>query len=279
MIILVASHPRSGTHFMIDSIVNNVENAEFPFVRPSFLALENLVHPHDKAIVDEWEKQINSHESRVLVVKTHMLPEEITGAMERPGMLGGEREQKLFKTIWNQSRKVYINRGVEDTLTSLYHYSRRIDIQFHKSRVRMKKMEFSEFLRSPNFLIYPCRSFQAYDENKVTFWAYHSEQWGNTCDAFVTYENLRNDFANTLEKVAEDIKISDMLIRPVKQVMIIKDPNPGLFNSVKKHFFRLRRKVNRNTAVFARKGVVGDHKNIFSQADHEFVAQYAGQGR
>ena len=46
--IIISSHPRSGTHFLIDSLIFNSSILSFPKIRPSYSTLENLILAHDK---------------------------------------------------------------------------------------------------------------------------------------------------------------------------------------------------------------------------------------
>ena len=59
--IFIISHPRSGTHFTIDSLrINLGSQVNFGNIRPSYSTIENLILPHDPEINEEWIKWINN---------------------------------------------------------------------------------------------------------------------------------------------------------------------------------------------------------------------------
>ena len=56
--ILVATHPRSGTHFLINSINLNFKNFEFSLIRGLYPTLEGLFWTHDNEYTKEWERYL-----------------------------------------------------------------------------------------------------------------------------------------------------------------------------------------------------------------------------
>ena len=54
--ILVAAHPRSGTHFTINSLCMNLKDIEFPLIRDGYPSLEGLFLTHDDEYIKEWEE-------------------------------------------------------------------------------------------------------------------------------------------------------------------------------------------------------------------------------
>ena len=76
---IIASHPRSGTHFLIDSIQLNLPKISFPQIRPSFATLENIILPHDKEIFGLWINWLKKCDDENLnpIIKTHCLPSDL----------------------------------------------------------------------------------------------------------------------------------------------------------------------------------------------------------
>jgi len=103
--ILVASHRRSGTHLLLDSIRNNAEN-----VAQRFEAIEDT-----RSSVDD--------EARTVLIKTH-LDRQGTDNFFRERTLS-EQQRALFQKMIETNRTVYVYRDGRDVMASLYHYMQR----------------------------------------------------------------------------------------------------------------------------------------------------------
>lgn len=116
--ILVNSHRRSGTHFLIDALRLNLDNAIFPMHRSlpkdfnigSILSKREKIFQVFKSILDQ---------DKIILIKSHLLPEEMN--LKKPR----DRYEKLIKEIYLNSYKFYIfrdGRDGYDFIISLYEF-------------------------------------------------------------------------------------------------------------------------------------------------------------
>ncbi len=274
MVVLVASHPRSGTHFLIDSILQNFNGAELRPIRPGFSSLENLLLIHDKGCTDEFYDFVfgKGQENELRICKTHVLASELKDSLEKKGFLT-EKDREIVSYLFFKAPKVYIKRDVRDTLVSLYHFERNGGGLFGNLKKRLAQASISEFLRMPNHLIFPCREFQEFDRNVVTYWAEHMRQWDEQETVEIQYEDLKENFEKSIRQLAQELKVGHLLKEEIRQPQISKLPS-NIFSRLPRRI--QNRFVNKTlTAVFPRKGIVGDHKTHFTQEDYLFINKQA----
>src|SRR5207244_5188413 len=127
-IVVVASHRRSGTHLMLDSLRSNVRD-----VHGRFMTLERIEPSHEKHLpIAEFDRRLRSQRGIVLV-KTHPLPS--AGAWQAPG--ADEYASELLAT----APTIYVHRDGRDVLVSLYRF-----VQSYSAQVA--EQSFAGFLRA-----------------------------------------------------------------------------------------------------------------------------------
>ncbi len=243
-LILVISHRRSGTHWVIDSLRNN-----FPDVEYQFYNLDEISKNHQRYIpVSKFNRKI-SKASGHLILKSHM-------TAQLTPFRSGERE--FVKELLKNNKVIYVYRDGRDVLVSLYHYMRGF---------RNDLPRFSDFIRMEN-------DFDCYysSVNRIEYWKEHVVGWISKSDLdviTVSYEQLHSDYEGTIRK------LSDFLSLPLKSNSIdrIELKKYGIFRRALR---RLLPTIARSSAISPRKGVVGDWKNYFSERDLELFERTAG---
>lgn len=202
--ILVSSHPRSGTHFLINSILSTSDNFLFPQVRPSFLTLENLMLTHDQNILDLWLSEIKNANKlkKILIFKTHCTVDDIIYFIHNEKVFN--KEAKLIKYIYNNSIILNIKRDKINTLKSWFSFSKsNMLLTVNSSSSRHKNLKFSDFIRLKNLhKINIYKSFD-YDENLVRYLSFHHQNW-NQVDGkilHIEYENLKDNFQICIKNI------------------------------------------------------------------------------
>lgn len=197
--ILVSSHRRSGTHFLIDSLRKNIEDAEFPnhASLPADFNLGSLFSKEEK--VYTIFRRLTSVSSPV-IIKSHLLPEECN--IQSPK----DKHEELIKEIFSKSKKLYIARNGKDVLISLYKYLK-------------PDCSFSDFIRESNdHIVKELRSAQDIDSNRVAYWSYHINQWPLE-DAVmqIQFSDLMHNFKPTMTEILEflDYPLPQIIEKPV----------------------------------------------------------------
>ncbi|WP_234571541.1 sulfotransferase domain-containing protein [Rhodohalobacter sp. 614A] len=241
--ILINSHRRSGTHFLIDSIRANVQDAWFPnhFLLPADFNIGSLFGKDEK-VYKIFKKYLN--EDRPVIIKSHLLPEEMN--IENPK----DKFEQLIKDTFQQSKKIYIYRNGKDTLVSLYHFLK-------------PGVDFHNFLETKNdHIIRKIRTEQAYDENRVRYWGYHVEEWKKVEDVCILkFEDLKNNYTEAIKSVCDFINEPPQ--DPVKKPQI---PRFKLLHGIQKKMSNLGiTPLPASSSVRPRKGKVGDSDSYFTK--------------
>jgi len=234
--ILISSHRRSGTHWVIDLIRKN-----FIQVNKKFENIDRLLPSHEENLsIEEIENIINSSEQK-MILKTHMTA--ILSPFER-----NSPEFLYVKSILEKSKIIYVLRDGRDVLVSLYYYlnTYRKDIQG----------EFSNFLITLNDFDWIFGNL-----NRIEYWKLHIEGWKNVNNILVvTYEEIAENSLNVLFRISNFLGIN--LKTDIKNIPLKKS---FYWRILKKLFSQL---VN-SSSINPRKGQVGDWKNHFSEKDLE----------
>ena len=184
IIILVSSHRRSGTHFLIDSLRANIQDSVFPNHRqlPVDFNLGSLFSKDEK-ILNIFKSLINDNST--VIIKSHLLPEECN--MEDPK----DKIEEYIKEIYENSKKIYISRDGKDTLVSLYKFIN-------------PPISFSQFIREKNdHIVREIRSENYFDSNRVYYWTYHTTRWQlDKTVKQISFSDLSCQFDLTLSNIS-----------------------------------------------------------------------------
>lgn len=286
-ILLVATHPRSGTHLCINSLCLNVRNVTFGLVRGQYPTLERLLLDHDDAYAREFEAHIRPLNGFTRIVKTHLRPSEIRMAIESPGFLN-ERDRALARSIMERSRCLYVYRDGRDVMVSWYHYM----VQFGGGLPsdilpRLQKMGFAEFLRMPNKYYPPVRGFQPEDASRPRYWAAHADEWMAQPGVIsVAFEALIANFEGAIRELARELGWPDRVIEPVRMPMLGRHARGGLLGKLwhgahrrgVAFYHRVARGVQHYppSPAFARKGESGGWRSSFTEEDKRYFLDQAG---
>ncbi len=283
--ILIATHPRSGTHFIINALCMNFRDVEFPQIRNTYSTLEGLFLTHDKTYTKEWQQCLSEDNNKIKVFKTHLMPSEISRALDNEFYLN-EKEKAIIKTIYEHSKIVNIYRDGRDVILSWYFYQKDAAGGLSTgTEIRIKECTFSEFIRMPNKYYMPIRGFEEKDKNRVEYWRAHVNEWLAKEDAVhLKYETLYNDFEATIRNLASSLGMQERLFDKIKRPEFVSAYSSDIFSRAKRKAKRtLRYLFNRNDSkrykvVFPahpRKGIIGDWKNYFNDSDLEFFMRFA----
>ena len=130
--VMVISHRRSGTHFMIDAIRNN-----FGQFRSELLTIDQLIYqfPHVPVIpLQDWASEAKKGPR---IIKSHMHEDVNSFFQNKPDLI------PFVVSIINSSKAIYMCRDGRDVLTSLYWFR-------HSFEPSIAQMSFSDFIRMPN---------------------------------------------------------------------------------------------------------------------------------
>lgn len=194
--IVVASHPRSGTHLCIDTLRMNfkccgVRKSWFEPADGLYLGLDGsalIDHPIDL----ERISRILSRASRP-IVKTHALADLHHGGVERSAW----RINPQFADWLNErSSIIYIYRDGRDVLRSLYHYMQPIAPE--------ARVPFSQFLRQ-----------RVNGLSRVAAWAQHVRSWRKRAGVFhLKMEELLNQPFETLSRLTGSLDLPAAPVDP-----------------------------------------------------------------
>jgi len=259
-LILINSHKRSGTQFLIDSIRLNVKQAVFPVHKvpgrrsPKYLNIADLLFRKHAPVYDTFVKYMS--QDKPVIIKNHCLPAEINPPDPR------DRYEELAQKIFKKSFKLYIHRDGKDTLASLY-------------RLLSPQTDFTGFLLTQNDYIPPVRDPGDADANRVRYWAFHVHSWSKEeAVQKVTFEDMKLAFDPALEKILDFIKepVPAKCIRP-------KLPGTPMIHTLKKTMFKyFHSSAVQSTARKPGKGNIGDAKLHFTEDDIRFFERESSRG-
>jgi hypothetical protein len=246
-ILLVNSHRRSGTHFLIDYLRKNVPDAHFPnhWSLPVDFNIGSLFSKDEK-VFTVFKEFINTED--ILIIKSHLLPEELT--IENPK----DKFEELIKEIFEDSTKLYIQRDGKDVLVSLYHFLN-------------SNVSFENFIKTPNEHIpKEIRIEKEFDKNRVIYWGYHVESWQSQPDVYsIDFSDLKKNSETSLKILLKSIGLSSSRIQKPNF------PKNKFTHSIQKkmnHFGLMD--LPESSSVRPRKGIEGDNKNYFTKRINEF---------
>ncbi|MFH1457250.1 MAG: sulfotransferase domain-containing protein [Patescibacteria group bacterium] len=235
---IIISHRRSGTHLTIDSIINNFNL----YKDKSYINIDRLRSDHkDVLTLENVEDDINKGPT---IIKSHLLP-----CFNRY-FFNDEEKQNFINKLFFEAKKIYVYRDGRDVMASLYNYFNTFDED-------TQKKTFKQFLRSTS-------STEQFinDVNHIEFWKLHIKSWMNINDKnimFISYENLLNDYEETLKKIEKFLKIE--INNNITDVRMKK----GIWYKIKN---RLPRNKNiKRTVVTFNRGKTKNYLKYFDQED------------
>ena len=231
LLFYVISHERSGTHFMINTILRNT------YAKRGWHNVGEWFGPYDNhtdrfAHIDAFNSTWEQARKQRAIIKSHC-------------------DRDLIEAQYKRAKVIYVLRDPRDTLTSWFHYLNRDEFYHHNPQVPDHRCEsFAEFLRRPlsPFLKYSY-SLHGNFSNVAERWASHVSGWLGTPGTLVCrYEQLHRDYRFVLGRVADFLGLRLRLrTRPV-----------GLHDV---------------PSILPRKGIIGDWRNVFSEADEAFLRE------
>lgn len=248
-IVVVASHRRSGTHLMLDSLRSNVRD-----VQRRFMTLERIEPSHERHVpVVEFDRQLRAQRG-VVLVKTHALP--AAGAWQA-------REAADYASeLLAAAPTIYVHRDGRDVLVSLYRF-----VQSYSPQVAAQS--FAEFLRTRH------TGLDAPGISRPAYWQQHVLAWldrGPTMTA--SYEGLQGDFDALLRSIADRL---DLGLRPVlSQVRL--EPRGRRMPILHRVQRVLGLRPVGSTAIRPQAGRVGGWRQVLDDEDLAFFESQASEG-
>uniref|UniRef100_A0A670YJW7 Sulfotransferase n=1 Tax=Pseudonaja textilis TaxID=8673 RepID=A0A670YJW7_PSETE len=218
--IILVSYPKSGKHYS--------------FARNAFVSkqrLQKLLELSRTLFLEFGEPEKFERMEKLpsrRIIKTHLMP------------------QKLPKSVFEQKAKMLVLlRNPKDTAVSFFHFSKGI-------KLISDQETWDEY-------------FEAFITGKVAYGSYfdYIVEWNKYLDDsnifFITYEEIKEDPASSLKKIA---KFFDLSVTEEKIESIVKETH---FESMKNNAGTLG-KVGQ---ILFRKGIVGDWTSVFSESQNE----------
>ncbi|MFX0133292.1 MAG: sulfotransferase domain-containing protein [Candidatus Hodarchaeota archaeon] len=252
-LIVIVSHRRSGTHWIIDSIRKNSND-----VSQNYFNLDQMLESSNKYISpDEFITLLNEYKKNKLkpILKTHMT------ANFSP--FTSKKSLKIINEIIDNSKIIYVYRDGRDVMVSFWYYMKK----FTKNLP-----DFSDFIIMNN------DSDPTYSNlNRIEYWKEHIVGWfeltykyRNIC--LVSYEELYYTYQKTMKHIFNFLELQKLY--PKFKEVKLQDKNVGYY------FKKLMAKIipinMESTSIHPRKGIVGDHKNHFTKKDLDLFYKIAG---
>lgn len=136
---------------------------------------------------------------------------------------------------------VYVVRDPRDVMVSYYFYKKNIELNNEET-------DFHQFI-----------------VENLSGWIEHVDLRKGRVDSIIRYEDVTENHMKCFSKVCKDfgLKIEPEVIKAADEVFSFKNMSN-------------REKGDGDNSSFYRKGVVGDWKSYFSEADNEYIAEHAG---
>lgn len=202
-LIIVAGHPRSGTHLIIDIIRQNIKHSDFPSIRPSYATIENLILPHDYEVLDLWIDWLERCKNNKLIpiIKTHCLPSDIDAFIQ---LMKEKKESKFLHEILNNAIYIYIKRDPVEALSSWFEFAKGGGVaNANEGKRRLEKMNFSNFLEIENLYKMPYRNWSVIDKNVIYFIAAHHMEWEKFLigkdGIYLNFSEIRENFEKSVK--------------------------------------------------------------------------------
>jgi hypothetical protein len=186
LIFYVISHERSGTHFVINTILKNA------FIKQRIHHIGEWFGPYDKFD----DRFVHIHNSNYKWKELH----------RKASIIKSHCDRDLFEAVYKKEKVIYVLRDPRDTLTSWFHYLNRDEYYRNNPAVSDHRCKsFSEFLTRPisPFLRYSY-SLHGNFSNVAERWASHVSGWLAMSDTLVVrYEDLHQNYKPVLGHICE----------------------------------------------------------------------------
>lgn len=186
IVFYVISHERSGTHFVINSILRNT------FIKQGINNIGEWFGPYDKynnrfTHINNFNSRWEDLHRKATIIKSHC-------------------DRGLFEEMYKKVKVIYVLRDPRDTLTSWFHYLNRNEYYRNNPVVEDHRCKsFSKFLKRPisPFLRYSY-SLHGNFSNVAERWASHVSGWLNMPETLVVhYEALLQNYKSVLVHICE----------------------------------------------------------------------------
>jgi len=207
--LIIVSHARSGSHFLINSIRQNADNL-FGVQNPAF-GLDSLLVPGDDTASNnflQWYRKTTS-ENKTPIIEAKCLLEDCVQFVKK--MPKDRADVKIIDHILKEGIFINIIRDPRESLLSWYKLSKSGGaMTFSASNVRLAKLTYKDFYKLTNIHKLPHKDFSEYDTSTVKYCAYHHYSWKkyvtNNKGYFVYYQDLNNNFDNSIFDVFSFLK-------------------------------------------------------------------------
>jgi len=183
--ILVVSHERSGTHFLIDTIANCFGKSNKKIDLPLWSNNPKVCN------LDEYRKLVESFIEKWSKERTDRI-------------FKSHHDVRMFENVWGllveNFHIVYISRNYLDTFTSCYHYFNKAPSHFPKFNSFLEFIETKPYQYGFN----NDYSYEKYD-SFIDRWYQHNHLWYQKKDSlcWISYEELSEDFIGTTKRLGE----------------------------------------------------------------------------
>lgn len=246
--VVVASHPRSGTHLTLDLIRRQFSETKstlrfFETVHHQYLTLDHLAPSSTPHIEEKEARAILARPQRPLI-KTHCLP----GYRE----LGAEH-QGFVRELLADADLLYLVRDGRDVICSAHLW---MSISDPRARCPL-----NEFIRQ-----------EEDGRSRVKLWADHVRTWLAQPNVHVfRYEDIIKQPTQTLDRLAQVLKLKPLWIEPLL-------PRPRRYQGRWADYLgRLLRRTESTTIIARPRGQKPQKwRQAFTREDREFFHQEAG---
>ena len=247
--IVIATHPRSGTHLTIDLFRKQFRECQSKLhfgetIHHSYLNLDCIAQHHSPHFSQKKAIEILDRAQRPLI-KTHSLPQfrEL-----------GSENQDFVEKLLEEADLYYVVRDGREVLCSVHLWMQQFD--------PITRCTFSEFLRQ-----------QSDGMSRPKKWAHHVRSWLQQPDVnLLRFEQSVTKTSETLAQIGKNLGIEPLYVKPLL-------PKRRLYGSkIEDYLLRLLRR-------FESTAIVGRYRNqqpkkwqqAFTKEDRTFFHQEAGE--
>ena len=230
-IIIVCSHERSGTHFLMNSISKNSNYTSDPFLNFDLIPLGDSINFYSKKNIKSFLKGLlnlkinNKHYMLSSIIKSH-------------------HPSYYFENLYNDNRFIflYIHRNPIETLISFWRLVQNFD--WHEGPYATTPLQFIKSKPEGQMMRYQKQTYTTIFER----WANHVLEWleaskKNKNIILINFSDLNLNYNNTLKFILKKINILEIpkLEMPSKEYVKGKD-----IDISKKNFQLFEEYINQN---------------------------------